>query len=125
MIKLTVLYGHPRDPDAFEKYYATTHMPLVGKIKGVAKAEVTKFLPNEDGSKPEYYRLTELYFESPEGMQAALGSLEGKATTDDLANFSTGGVKVLVGLSGKTHAIVRLAIGSMVTQLLMPYFKIV
>lgn len=30
MIKLTVLYGHPTHPTAFEEYYANTHMPLVG-----------------------------------------------------------------------------------------------
>lgn len=29
MIKLTVLYGHPVDPAAFEAYYFNTHMPLV------------------------------------------------------------------------------------------------
>ncbi|GAA0877462.1 EthD family reductase [Algoriphagus jejuensis] len=100
MIKITVLYGHPTDPAAFESYYVTTHMPLVGKIKGMAKAEVTKFLPNADGSQPEYYRMAELWFGSPEAMQSALGSREGKATIDDLANFATGGVKVLVGVVG-------------------------
>lgn len=100
MIKVTVLYGHPTDPAAFESYYATTHMPLVGKISGLAKAEVTKFLPNSDGSQPEYYRMAELWFESPEMMQTALGSPEGKATTDDLGNFATGGVKMLVGIVG-------------------------
>src|SRR5215216_6272418 len=31
LVKLTVLYGHPDDPDAFEEYYANTHMPLVDK----------------------------------------------------------------------------------------------
>jgi hypothetical protein len=31
MVKLTVLYGSPDDPDAFEEYYANTHMPLVEK----------------------------------------------------------------------------------------------
>lgn len=39
MIKLTVLYGHPVDPAAFEAYYSSTHMPLVGTIKGIVKAE--------------------------------------------------------------------------------------
>ncbi|PJN95729.1 hypothetical protein CNY89_06780 [Amaricoccus sp. HAR-UPW-R2A-40] len=34
MIKLTALYGHPTDPDAFETYYAKTHMPLVAKMPG-------------------------------------------------------------------------------------------
>ncbi len=100
MIKVTVLYGHPTDSLAFESYYGSTHMPLVGKINGIVKAEVTKFLPNADGSKPEYYRMAELYFETPEDMQAGLGSPEGKATTDDLANFATGGVKMLVGTVG-------------------------
>ncbi|MEB2782515.1 EthD family reductase [Algoriphagus sp. C2-6-M1] len=68
MIKLTVLYIQPEDPAAFERYYAPTHMPLMGKINGVVKAEVTKFLPETDGSNPAYYRLAELYFESPEAL---------------------------------------------------------
>lgn len=100
MIKVTVLYGHPTDPAAFESYYATSHMPLVGKINGIAKAEITKFLPNPDGSQAAYYRMAELWFDTPETMQGALGSPEGKAITDDLGNFATGGVKVLVGQVG-------------------------
>jgi uncharacterized protein (TIGR02118 family) len=100
MIKVTVLYGHPSDPAAFESYYATKHMPLVGKMTGFEKAELTKFLPNPDGSKPDYYRMAELYYASPEAMQKSLGSPEGTATTGDLANFATGGVKMLVGEVG-------------------------
>ena len=34
MVKLTVLYNHPKDPAAFEKYYAQTHMHLARKCKG-------------------------------------------------------------------------------------------
>ncbi|WP_339750973.1 EthD family reductase [Algoriphagus aquimarinus] len=100
MIKLTVLYNHPEDPAAFENYYASTHMPLVGKIQGVVKAEVTKFLPEADGSKPAYYRLAELYFESPESLQQSMGSDEGQATAGDLPNFATGGFKIMVGMVG-------------------------
>lgn len=43
MIKATVLYGHPTDPDFFEKYYAETHIPIVNKASGIAKSEYTKF----------------------------------------------------------------------------------
>ncbi|SFB58235.1 EthD family reductase [Algoriphagus aquimarinus] len=100
MIKLTVLYNHPEDPAAFESYYASTHMPLVGKIQGVVKAEVTKFLPEADGSKPAYYRLAELYFENPESLQQSMGSDEGQATAGDLPNFATGGFKIMVGMVG-------------------------
>ncbi|TXE14747.1 EthD family reductase [Algoriphagus aquimarinus] len=100
MIKLTVLYNHPEDPAAFESYYASTHMPLVGKIQGVVNAEVTKFLPEADGSNPAYYRLAELYFESPESLQQSMGSDEGQATAADLPNFATGGFKIMVGMVG-------------------------
>ena len=39
MLKATVLYGHPTDPEAFEKYYAATHTPLALKINGMVKME--------------------------------------------------------------------------------------
>lgn len=97
MIKLTVLYGHPVDPTAFEAYYASVHMPLVGTIKGIVKAETTKFFPESDGSKSAFYRLAELYFPGLEELQRAMGSPEGTATSADLANFATGGVSVMVG----------------------------
>lgn len=61
MIKVTVLYGHPIDSEAFESYYASAHMPLVGKMTGFEKAEITKFLSNPDGSKPDYYRMAEIH----------------------------------------------------------------
>lgn len=97
MIKATVLYDHPKDDDAFEKYYAETHLSLVSKTSGIVKAEYTKFLPNPDGSAPAYYRMAELYFENPAEMQQALNSPEGKAMADDLSNFATGGVTIIFG----------------------------
>lgn len=97
MIKGTVLYGHPADAAAFEKYYAETHLSLVAKTQGVMKAEYTKFLPNPDGSAPAYYRMAELYFAGPAEMQQALSSPEGQAMAADLANFATGGVTILFG----------------------------
>lgn len=97
MIKGTVLYGHPKDTDAFEKYYVETHQPLVSKTSGIVKAEYTKFLPSPDGSAPAYYRMAELYFESPADMQQALSSPEGQAMAADLANFATGGATIIFG----------------------------
>lgn len=97
MIKITVLYGHPVDAAAFEAYYFSTHMPLVGKINGVVKAETTKFLTGFDGLKPPYYRLVDFYFNNLEELQAALRSPEGTATTEDLQNFASGGLTILMG----------------------------
>ena len=55
MIKLTVLYGHPTDPAAFENYYATTHMPLSAKMSGVLRHEKAKVVGTPTGDKPPYY----------------------------------------------------------------------
>ncbi len=96
MLKLTVLYGHPSDPAAFETYYAETHLPLVAKIPGVPRSEKARVVGTPDGSKPPYYRIFEFWFDSQEQMQACLGSPEGQAAVADLPNFATGGVTILI-----------------------------
>ncbi len=97
MVKVTVLYGHPVNPDAFEKYYAETHLPIAGKMPGVTKLELTKFISAPDGSQPAYYRQAELYFTSPTQLQETMSSAEGQAAAADLANFATGGVTMIIG----------------------------
>ncbi len=98
MIKVTVLYGHPTDAGAFEKYYAETHLPIALKATGIVKAEYTKFLPAPDDTASAYYRMAELYFNDPAQMQQTMDSTEGKAMAADLANFATGGVTILIGI---------------------------
>ena len=96
MVKLIVQYGHPTDPEVFEKYYAETHLAIASKIPGVAKVEVSKVLGTPDGSDPSQYRMAEVYFNSMEDLQKNMGTPEGQATVADLANFATGGVDVMV-----------------------------
>ena len=96
-MKVTVLYGHPKNAQEFEQYYADTHLPLAAKMKGVSRLELTRFGPGPDGSKPEFYRMAEIYFATEAQMQSSLGSPEGQATVADLPKFATGGVKVLFG----------------------------
>lgn len=97
MIKVTVLYLHPDNADAFEKYYFESHLPLVEKVEAIVRSEFTKFLPNPDGSAAAYYRMAELYFAGPAEMQQALGSEEGKAMAADLPNFASGGATIIFG----------------------------
>ncbi|GGW22459.1 EthD family reductase [Arenibacter certesii] len=97
MIKLTVLYGHPTNAAEFEAYYANTHLSKVAKMKGLAKMELTKFLNYFDGSKPDYYRMAEFWFNTPEAMQKTMSSSVGQDVAADLPNFVTGGVTLLVG----------------------------
>ena len=100
-MKATLLYGHPVDTDAFEKYYSETHLPLSATMKGVEKLELTKFISAPDGSKAAYYRMAELSFSDGEQMQQTMASPEGQATTADLANFATGGVTMIIGVVEK------------------------
>ncbi len=97
MLKITVLYGHPKNAQEFEEYYSKTHLPLAAKMKGVGRLELTRFGPGPDGGKPEFCRMAEIYFPTEAQMQSTLGSPEGQATVADWPKFATGGVKVLVG----------------------------
>jgi uncharacterized protein (TIGR02118 family) len=96
MVKGTALFGHPEDLDAFEEYYANTHVPLVRKIPNLQRFEAAKVVATPDGSEPPYHRIGELYFEDVEQMQAGLSSDEGQAVTADFQNFATGGVTIFI-----------------------------
>ena len=89
-VKLMVLYGHPPNTAEFEKYYLGVHMPLVATIKGARRMEAAKCLPQEDGSPPAFYRVFEMWFDSPEHMAAVLGTPEGVKARADLSNFTAG-----------------------------------
>ena len=67
------------------------------KAPGISKIELTKFLPDPGGSAPAYYRSTDLYFAGAAELQQTLTSSEGQAMNNDLANFATGGVTIIVG----------------------------
>jgi uncharacterized protein (TIGR02118 family) len=92
---LTVCYGHPADPAAFDAYYTSTHAPLAGKIPDMASF-THRHCASLDGSQPPYYLLAELSFASQEAMNAALASPEAQAANADVPNFATGGVTIFV-----------------------------
>ena len=95
-LKLSVLYGHPADPAAFEAYYWGTHLPLAAGVPGMGRSEITKGLPGPDGSPPPFYRLFEAWFDSPTHLAAVSGTDEWKRVADDLSNFASGGVTLLL-----------------------------
>ncbi|MDH6194840.1 uncharacterized protein (TIGR02118 family) [Mycobacterium frederiksbergense] len=91
MFRVSVCYGQPADPAAFDAYYATTHTPLALKIPGLVRLTIGK--PRSlDRSDPPYYMVAELSFETSESLKAALKSPEMQAASADVANFATGGV---------------------------------
>jgi uncharacterized protein (TIGR02118 family) len=87
VVKLTVLYEHPSDTEAFDAYYLGTHVPLAEKLPGIERVEVVRYGPGPDGTPPPYHLIAGLYFSDAEAMGAALGSPEGKALGEDVVNF--------------------------------------
>ncbi|MGQ0699728.1 MAG: EthD family reductase [Panacagrimonas sp.] len=97
---VTVLYNQPKDPAAFEKYYAETHLPLVGKGAEdiqMRRKELTKFSKNLDGSPAAYYRQAKLYFSNQVALNGGTATPAFAAVGGDLPNFATGGLVGLVG----------------------------
>jgi uncharacterized protein (TIGR02118 family) len=101
---VTVIYNQPKDPAAFEKYYAETHVPLVvanQKEIGFEKAELTKFDSNLDGSAPKFYRQAELYFPSVAALKKGVATPGFKKVADDLGNFASGGLTGMTAVETK------------------------
>lgn len=97
---VTVIYNNPKDPVAFESYYSTTHLPLVGQGAaeiGFTRAELTKFSKNLDGSAASVYRQAKLYFPNADALKRGTGTAAFKAVGDDLPKFADGGLVALVG----------------------------
>ena len=101
MAIVTVIYKQPKDTAAFEKYYAETHLPLVGANQqeiGFTMAELTKFASNVDGSAPAFYRQAELYFPSMDALKKGTATEGFKKVAGDLGNFATGGLDALIAV---------------------------
>lgn len=95
MFRLTVLYGHPADPDAFDRYYADIHLPLARQMRGLTGWTIGKCQPAEPGQRPPYYLIVGLYAESRAAMEAILASPAGQTAVADVPKFATGGATFL------------------------------
>ena len=74
---LTVCYGHPADPAAFDSYYTSTHAPLAEKIPGMTSFTY-RHTASLDGSQPPYFLVAELSFPTQEA-HGRLPGLAGRA----------------------------------------------
>jgi uncharacterized protein (TIGR02118 family) len=91
MHRLTVLYGHPTDPAAFDRYYHETHLPIATKMRGLKGWTIGKCDSAVPGEKPPYYMIVGLYAETRADLDAMLASPEGQAAIADVPKFATGG----------------------------------
>jgi uncharacterized protein (TIGR02118 family) len=97
---VVVIYNPPKDPAAFEKYYAGTHLPLLAKHAkeiGHARAIFTKFTSAVGGAPAALYRKAELWFDSMDALKRGTATPAFQAVAGDLGNFATGGVSAHIG----------------------------
>ena len=92
MVKLVAMYGKPKDPVHFDRYYRETHVPLAKKIPDVRRFTIHKVLGTPQEGEPPYYCLTEVYWDSLDAARKALASPDGQASYHDVPNYATGGV---------------------------------
>jgi uncharacterized protein (TIGR02118 family) len=95
MVRVLVLYNAPADPEAFDRYYEETHIPLAKQLPGLLRYTVSKNLAALGGDA-KYHLIAELDWESTEAMQAAFASPIGAETAADVPKFATGGSSLMV-----------------------------
>ena len=96
MAQLVVMYKTPRDPAAFDKYYAEKHIPIAKKVPGLKSYRVSKGAVGTPAGPSGVHLVATLTFDSMAALQAGLGSPEGGAAAGDLPNFASGGVDLLM-----------------------------
>jgi uncharacterized protein (TIGR02118 family) len=92
MIKLVAMYGKPRDPAHFDRYYRDVHVPLAKKIPDIRRFTIHKVLGSPQEGEPPVYCLTEVYWDDVGTARKALASPDGRASYHDVPNYATGGV---------------------------------
>jgi len=96
MVKLVALYKIPENIEDFEKHYYEIHMPLVEKMPGLLRAEVSKLTPMP-GAENKYHMMAEMYFEDMDKLNESMASAEGRAAGKDIMGFAKDYVIMLIG----------------------------
>src|SRR5690349_9001842 len=92
---LTVCYGHPADPAAFDTHYTSTHVPRAGSPHGL-DSYTHRHCASLNGSQPPYALLAELGFASQEAFAAAMATPEGHAAGADVPNCASGSLTMFL-----------------------------
>ena len=95
MAQVVVTYKTPKDPAAFDKYYAETHIPLAKKMPGLRKYQVSEGTVATPAGPAGAHLIAILTFDNMAAVQAAFGSPEGQAAAADVAKFATGGADIM------------------------------
>ncbi len=85
MVKLVALYRAPENKEEFLEKYTNEHLPLAKQMPGLIKSEVYNV---KSLGANKYFLCAEMYFESEDALNAAMGSTEGRAAAKNLMSFA-------------------------------------
>lgn len=95
MHRITVQYGQPTDPAAFDSHYFDIHVPIAQGLPGLKRFTWSK--PRPMSKSADVYFVAELWFDSAEDLKTAVKSPEMAAAGADLANFSVSSITMFSG----------------------------
>jgi uncharacterized protein (TIGR02118 family) len=99
--KIVALWSAPKagDVEAFEAYYRETHVPKATVVPNLRKITLTRVETGLEGSPAPFYRVAELYFDSPEAMERSAQSDSWRSMREDAGKMiERFGVTLTVGL---------------------------
>ena len=94
MHRITIQYGEPADPAAFDKHYQETHAPLASRLPGLRRYTVSR--PRGLGAAAPYL-VAELWFEDGDALKAALRSPEMAAAAADAQGLEVASMVMFTG----------------------------
>jgi len=81
--KFIALWGRPQDPEGFDEYYRSTHLPMVRRWPHLQSFSVTRVTGSPAGGEAPYYQVFEATFATEEDLKRALRSPELAAAARD------------------------------------------
>jgi uncharacterized protein (TIGR02118 family) len=79
--RFLALYQAPSDPEAFDRHYHQTHIPLIRCLPGLRRYSLGRNVTALHGAP--YYLVAELEWDTMDELQAAFATPEGRATAAD------------------------------------------
>lgn len=96
MIKLVALFKRPNNAEEFDAHYTQVHAPLMQRVPGMERMEVTRDFKAFRGD-PEYYLMAEMFFPDRQTFDTAMASEENRAAGKDLMGFARDYVTMFYG----------------------------
>lgn len=94
MVKMTALYKRPPDVDAFFDHYHNVHLPIIRRLPGLIKMELsTTFAFKGEPGNP--FLQADMFFADRDSLMAALKSEPGRESGKDAQEFAGEYVQVL------------------------------